>query len=338
MQNVLPIAPLRRRRILAASMAAGLAGVRPVLAQRPAAPLPWPDHRVRLITPAVPGSSLDIVARAVAERLAERWRQPVIVDGRSGADGIPALEAMLAATPGEALFLGNHGAMTVTPILHPQLRFDPMAEFPPILDLTTDLFAVAVPAALPAASLGELLREARERPGAVHWTAPSGPPQLAMRAFLRDAGAEMTFVGFRGVGSAVIAEMLAGRLQVMLAPLGGLAGALRDGQLRALAVTSATRAAMLPAVPTSTEQGFPAFLQEGIHGLFGWKAMPDALRHRLAADAAAVIADPALAERLRSTGVQPRAGGSPASFAATLVQQRARWTELAREFGPGASR
>jgi tripartite-type tricarboxylate transporter receptor subunit TctC len=293
----------------------------------------WPERRVRLITPATPGSSLDLITRSLAERLAARWGQPVVVDGRPGADGIPALKAMLAAPPGEALLSTNHGAVTVTPILHPRLGFDPMEELAPVVDLTADQFGVAVPAALPVHDLVGLVAHARERPGALNYTAAPGPPYLAMRAFLRDMGLDMTFVGFRGFGAATVAEMLSGRLHAMMVPLAPVVGVAREGRLRVVAVTGAERPPALPEVPTSTEQGFPGFRQEGIHGLFGWKTMPKALRARIAAEAAAAVAEPELAERLRSAGLLVRPAGTPEGFAATLVEQRGRWAALAQEFG-----
>jgi tripartite-type tricarboxylate transporter receptor subunit TctC len=293
----------------------------------------WPERRLRLITQASPGSSLDLISRVLAERLAARWGQPVVVEGRPGADGIPALEAMLAAPPGEALFSTNHGVVTVTPILHPRLGFDPMVELVPVVDVTSDGFGVAVPAATPPRDLAGLVARARERPGALNWTAAPGPPYLAMRAFMRDAGLDMTFVGYRGVGTATVGELIAGRLDAMMVPLAQVVSAAREGRLRVIAVTGPERAPALPEVPTSAEQGFPAFRQEGIHGLFGWKGMPEALRDRIAAEAGSIVAEPALAERLRGAGLLVRAGGTPASFAAMLAEQRERWATLAREFG-----
>ncbi|MBV1800414.1 tripartite tricarboxylate transporter substrate binding protein [Siccirubricoccus sp. G192] len=269
----------------------------------------------------------------MAERLAARWGKPVVVEGRPGADGIPALEAMLAAPPGEALFSTNHGVVTVTPILHPRLGFDPMVELAPVVDLTADQFGVAVPAATAPRDLADLIARARERPGALNWTAAAGPPYLAMRAFLRDAGLDMAFVGYRGVGAAVVTELIAGRLDAMMVPLASVVGAAREGRLRVVAVTGPERAPALPEVPTSAEQGFPGFRQEGIHGLFGWRGMPEALRARIAAEAAAAVAEPALAERLRAAGLLVRAGGTPERFAATLAEQREHWAALAREFG-----
>lgn len=318
-------------------------GRRAVLAALPATALPlrhpgaqpaanWPDRRVRLIAPAVPGSALDLVTRLMAERLGARWGQQVIVEGRPGGDGVPALETMLRAPPGDALLLANHGVMTVTPILNPRLGFDPMAEMPAIADLTADQFSVVVPASLPVRDLAGLVGHARARPGALNYTAAQGPPYLAVRAFLRDAGLDMVFVAYRGVGSATVAEMVAGRLHAMMTPIAPIVGAVRDGQLRAIAVTGPERAPALPDVATSTEQDFPAFRQEGIHGLFGWKGMADPLRERIAAEAGTILADPALAERLRATGLLVR-GGTPEGFAATLGAQRRHWAALAREFG-----
>jgi tripartite-type tricarboxylate transporter receptor subunit TctC len=327
---------LGRRSLLAALpclSAASLSSWRRATAQVQASVAAWPERRVRLITPATPGSSLDLITRLLAERLAARWGRPVVIESRPGADGIPALEAMRGAAPGEALLSTNHGVITVTPILHPRLGFDPMAEMPPVVDLTADQFGVAVAAALPVHDLAGLISHSRERAGALNYTAAPGPPYLAMRAFLRDAGLDMVFVGYRGVGAATVAEMLGGRLHVMMVPLAPVVGAAREGRLRVVAVTGPERAPALPEVPSSIEQGFPAFRQEGIHGLFGWRGMPDELRERIAAEAAAVLADPVLAERLRSAGMLVRRGGTPTAFAATLAEQRGRWAALAREFG-----
>jgi tripartite-type tricarboxylate transporter receptor subunit TctC len=337
MSHGLTTAALGRRSLFTALPCLSAASLLPcwqrATAQTQASAATWPERRVRLITPATPGSSLDLITRLVAERLSARWGQPVVVEGRPGADGIPALEAMLGAPPGEALLSTNHGAITVTPILHPRLGFDPMTEMPSVVDLTADQFGVAVPAALPVRDLVGLIAHARERPGALNYTAAPGPPYLAMRAFLRDAGLDMVFVGYRGVGVATVSEMLAGRLHAMMVPLVPVVGAAREGRLRVIAVTGPERAPALPEVPTSTEQGFPGFRQEGIHGLFGWRGMPDVLRDRIAAEAAAVVADPALAERLSSAGLMVRRGGTPATFAATLAEQRGRWAALAQEFG-----
>jgi tripartite-type tricarboxylate transporter receptor subunit TctC len=326
---------LRRRSLLTGlpctGIAAALAISRRATAQATAAA--WPQRRVRLIMPAAPGSSLDFITRLMAERLAALWGQPVVVEGRPGADGIPALEAMLAAPPGEALLSTNHGVITVTPILHPRLGFDPMAEMPPIVDLTADQFGVAVPVALPARDLSGLVSLAREQPGTLNWTAAPGPPYLAMRAFLRDVGVDMVFVGYRGVGAATVAEMLAGRLHAMMVPLAPVVAATRAGRLRVVVVTGPERAPALPEVPTSAEQGFPGFRQEGIHGLFGWKGLPELLRARIAAEASAAVADPGLAAQPHNSGLLVRRGGTPSAFAATLVEQRGRWTALAQEFG-----
>jgi tripartite-type tricarboxylate transporter receptor subunit TctC len=315
-----PAALSRRTLVTALASLGGMlssAHPRHARAQLTVRPDAWPERRVRLVVPAPPGSSLDLVSRAVAEQLAARWGQPVVVEGRPGADGIPALEAMLAAPPGDALMLANHGLVTVTPLLHPRLGFDPMAELAPVVDLTADPFGVAVPAALPASDLAGLVAYARERPGVLNYTAPPGPPYLA----------------FRGVGAAAVAELAAGRLHAMLAPLASLGGAARGGQLRVIAVTGAERAPALPTVPTTTELGFAGFRQEGIHGLFGWKTMPEPLRRRVAVEAAAVVAEPALAERLGNAGVKLRRGGTPERFAALLAEQRDRWATLAHEFG-----
>ncbi len=334
MRHVLPAAAIGRRGLLASVPGLAAAALARPCPARGQVPEGWPDRRVRLITPAAPGTSLDLITRLLGERLGAGWGQPVPVENRPGADGIPAMEAMLAAPPGEALMAVNHGVLTVTPLLHPRLAFDPMTAFAPIGDVTSDLFGLAVAKPVPARDLAGLVVLLRERPGALNWTAAPGPPYLAMRAFLRDTGGlRAEFVAFSGLGGAAVAELVAGRIQMMLAPLATLGGAVRGGQVRILAVTGEQRAPAFPEVPTSTEQGFPGFRQEGVHGLVGWRDMALALRARIAAEAAAVMAEPALAERLRNAGLAVRPGATPERFAALLAEQRGRWAALAREFG-----
>jgi tripartite-type tricarboxylate transporter receptor subunit TctC len=292
----------------------------------------WPGRPVRIICPSPPGSSVDTLARGVAEGLARRWGQPAVVENRTGADAIPAFETFAHARPGEALFLSASGVITLGPLLRDRLPLDPSVDLAPISLLATDFLGVVVPAALPAADLPALLAVARARPGALNWFAAPGIPDLVFRAFLRETGAPMEHVPYRGAGAQVMLDVAAGRIQVALVPLTPAMPLVRDGRLRLLAVTSRNRAPAAPDVATTAEAGFPVLEVEGLLGLYGWRAMPGALRARIAAEASEALAAPELAERLRGLGMLPQ-GGPPADLAALLEGQRARYGGLAREFG-----
>ncbi|MCB4822377.1 tripartite tricarboxylate transporter substrate-binding protein [Roseicella aerolata] len=304
-----------------------LPGAPAARAQAPA----WPDRPVRLLVPAPPGSAPDLVAREVAEPLARRFGQPFPVENRPGADGLLAIEAMLAARPGEALLVSFTSALTVSPLLRsPPPPYEPLEALLPLAALAADAFGLFAAKDLPGEGLPGLVAEARAAgPARLNWYASPGAPFLAMRAFLREAGlAEMAYVAYRGAPAA-LADLAAGRLQAALVPLATALPLAREGRARLVATTGRGRAAAVPEVPTAAEAGFPALWQEGMLGLFGWRGMPPALAEALAREAGGAMA--AIGGRLAARGQAARPERLQ-DFAALLAADRARLGALAREF------
>lgn len=288
-----------------------------------------------IIVPAPAGSSPDVGARLLAEGLARRRGHTLVVENRPGADGVLGAEAFARARPGEALFYTFSGLVTTAPITAERpLPYDTNADLVPIHAAATDFLGLVVAAGSPVRSVAELVELARARPGALNWRGTAGTSvYLTFRDFMRRAGGlDMTYVSYRGTPPALL-DLAAGRLDVVDASLAGALPLVRDGRLRLLAVTNPTRSPAAPEVPTAAEAGFPALENEGIHGLFGWRGMPGALRAELAAQAWETMTEPAAVERLRAAGMEPRGASSPAAFAAVLVAGRARWAALAREYG-----
>ena len=174
---------------------------------------PWPERIVRITTASAPGSSVDVVARLFAERLAERWRQPVVIDNRPGADGILAVQAFLHANDGHTLLFSFPGIVTVVPLLHESLPYDPVGDLAPISSAAYDFLTVAVTATLPVSSLTDLVAFARARPGSLNWAAAPGAPYLTFLEFQRRAGLAMTYVSYRAVGLA-LPDLMAGQVQL----------------------------------------------------------------------------------------------------------------------------
>ncbi|HYF08713.1 MAG TPA: tripartite tricarboxylate transporter substrate binding protein [Acetobacteraceae bacterium] len=298
-------------------------------AARPARAAAWPERPVRLVTPAAPGSSTDLAARLYAERLAMAWAQPVLVEPRTGADGVIAAEAMLAARDGHSLLFGPAGVLTVTPLLRDRLPFEPARDIVPLSLAANDFLCVAVSAALAEVrSLGDLARLARARPGQLNMAAGLGGLTLALPAFLRAHRLEVTTASYRSPPEA-IPDLVAGRLHVLLGPLAPMMPLLRDGRARVLAVTNPERTPVVPQIPTVREEGFPELEVEGTIGLYGPAALPRDARDRVAETMARAAGEPALAERLRGAGVIARAEG-PDAFAARIERQRAHWTAVVR--------
>ena len=320
-------APRTRRAALGLSAAAiASAALRSPAARADGAPRP-----TRMIHPAAVGSAPDVAARLLAEALARRRGHPIAVEGRTGADGTLAAAAFAQAQPGEALFFTFSDVLTVAPLMHERVPYDPAADFTPVSVAADDFFAVSVGPATPARSLAELVALARDRPGALNWYASPGTPYLAFRAFLRDAGIEMTYVSYRGAPPALL-DLAAGRIHAALTPLAPALPLAREGRVRPLATTTGERPPAAPDLPTTAEAGMPSFRITGLLGLLGWRGMPDAVRDELSAQVRAAVAEPATAERFRAAGMAPR-GSTPAEYAAELAESRARWAILAREFG-----
>jgi tripartite-type tricarboxylate transporter receptor subunit TctC len=168
----------------------------------------------------------------------------------------------------------------------------------------------------------------------LNWHAPAGTAAyLVFRDIMRGAGGlDMSYVAY-SQGNQALLDVVAGRVDVVLYPLAAIMPLLPGGQLRLLATTGRNRAPAAPDVLTAAQAGYPALEIEGIHGLFGWRGMPEAARTELAGQAWESLTEPAAAERLRAAGMQARGRSSSATFATELIAQRARWQDLARGFG-----
>jgi tripartite-type tricarboxylate transporter receptor subunit TctC len=333
-----PTAPavLSRRATLGLGLAAFALHGRGAAPARAAASSPdaaWPDRPVRLITPGGPGSGIDLIARLLGEGLARRLGQPFPVENRPGAESVLAAEAHTRARPGEALLLASATVASTVPLVHERVPYD-AADLVPVTAAATEFLCLLVPETLPVTSVAEFLDHARARPGALNWFAVpglTGLTALSFRLLMRERGLDLTYVAYRGSPPAVL-DLIAGRLQAAFLPLTAALGPIREGRLRPLAVTAGRRAPALPEVPTAAEAGFPELQVEAVIALFGWRGITEALRERLAAEAGAVLREPAVAERLRAGGMLP-SPGTPAELAAAIAAQRARAEAAVRVFG-----
>ena len=292
----------------------------------------WPNHPVRLVTLAGAGGGSDAAARVLAEALARRWGQPVVVDNRPGADGIVAVEAFLAARDGHTLLFANLGTVSVNPVLYEKLSYDPARDLVPISFIVEDFIAVAVRPSLPADSLAGLLAAARAKPGTLNYATVPGLPYLVFVALQKATGAEMTFISYRNPVLGALSDLLESRIDVAVLPLATVLGQARAGQIKLLAVTSTRRAPAAPEVPSLLETGYPEFASVAGLGLFAPKAMSPEQRAQIAAAAQAAVADPGVAERLATLGYLPR-GTGPEEFTAAIDALSAQAATLARAYG-----
>ena len=288
----------------------------------------WPRQTVRLILPIGPGNATDTAARLYAERLAARWGQPVIVENRPGADGIPAVLAFTSARDHHTLLFSFAGPITINPVVHEKLPYDPARDLVPIAPALDNLFGIAVSATLPVRALDEFIALARAQPGKLNWTATPGLPEYIFKAFERSAGLALVHIGYGNFGPA-LQDLGEGRIQAMATGLGYLLPQIQAGKIRLLMVTNRERAPLAPDVPTAREAGFPELTLEGTVGFYGWRDMSVELRERIATDIRLVGRDPAIAARIAGFGSVARTGTTE-EFEAAIAEQRIKIAQIAQ--------
>jgi tripartite-type tricarboxylate transporter receptor subunit TctC len=280
----------------------------------------WPQRTVRFIIPLPPGSGTDLSARLLAERLTERWGQAVVVENRQGGDGIPAVTAFVSARDNHTFLLSFAGIITINPLLHEKLPYDPSADLVPIAPVVDNFLGVSATAVLNVNSLADLVAAARAQPGKLNWAATPGLPYYILLALQKSAGIDMVQVSYRDFAPAY-QDLNQGRLHVAATGLPTLVPHHRAGTSKLLFVTNRDRSPQAPEVPTAAEAGYRDLTFEGTVGLYGWRDMPADLKERIAADLNAITADPAFRARATGVGTAPR-GGTPAEFAAAIEEQR----------------
>jgi tripartite-type tricarboxylate transporter receptor subunit TctC len=282
------------------------------------------------VVPTTPGGSIDTVARSVGDLLSKRWKQPVVIENRPGADGIIAAQGLLAARDGHTLLFTTHSTVTVVPLLR-EVPYDSMRDFAPVSLVVEDFLSVVVAPSLPVTSLSEVVELARSKPRQLNVYAVPGSPHLAYLAFQKRAGIETTFVPYSNQTNA-ISDLSEGRIQIAVMPLAAVLGQVRAGRVKLMAVTNAVRSPAIPEAQTVAEAGFPEFTFSGLLGLFAPKEMPNDLRDQIASEIRAVLEEPDVKQRLTNIGLLAR-GTSAAEFVKILDEQRGKWAAIANAHG-----
>jgi len=292
----------------------------------------WPQRAVRVIVPLPPGSNTDLAARQFAEKLSQRWHQPVIIENRQGADGIPAVSGFVSARDDHTLLCSFAGIITINPLIYEKLPYDPVRDLVPIASIADNFVGIAVSQTLKVKSLDEFVKLARSQPRKLNWAASPGVPLYAFAALQNSTGIEMVQVAYRDFNSA-LPDVGEGRIQAVATGLFLLLPQVQAGKIRFLMLNSRQRSPQAPEVPTTSEAGYPELTFDSVAGFYGWRDMPTDLKERIAADIRAVAADPAIAARLASSGSALRVG-TPAEFAAVIEKQSMQIAAIARIMKP----
>jgi tripartite-type tricarboxylate transporter receptor subunit TctC len=289
----------------------------------------WPTRPVRFILTLGAGSGSDIGARLLADRLSQRWGQPVIVENRPGGDAIVAINAFVSAHDDHVLLFSPTSSFTAHAYLHDNLPYQP-SDLVPITRVSNTIITISVPASSNVNSLKELAAMARAEPGKLNWAGVTGALDFVFAGWLKQEGLNINKVPYRNPVDAAN-DLAEGRVQVYEAALAIVRPQLESGKIKLLAVTNSVHAPTLPKLQTVAEAGYPALTIDGLVGLFGPTGMPLELRQRITADIRAVV-DPTIEDRLAITGQLTNIGG-PEEFGKSIDEQRAKIAAFAKELG-----
>ena len=294
----------------------------------------FPDQPVRMFVPFAAGGPADIIARVVARVMTDRLGRPVVVESRPGAGGTIGVDAAAKARPdGHTLVMASSGAVVILPHMRANMPYDPLRDLAPVSQVLGVPQIVSVAPNLGVRSLQELVAMARARPGQIAFGSAGIGSSLHMAGELLKlrAGIDITHVPYPGAAPAVT-DLLAGRIQLLLADVPALIGQVRAGALPALAVTAEARIGVLPDVPTAIEAGVPGLVSETWYGVLGPAGIP---ADRMAALNAAVRAatEDAEARRVLTEQGGRIVGGTPQAFADFIRQTHATWGEVVRATG-----
>jgi tripartite-type tricarboxylate transporter receptor subunit TctC len=291
----------------------------------------WPQETVRLIVPASAGSSLDVVARVVGERLQTRWKQAVVVEDKAGGGGMLGMGVVAKAAPdGYTLGVGFNGPVAIAPLLYGKMPYDAGKDLLPVVSTTLQPNVLAVATTHPAPTVAAFVAWAKAQDGKLTYASvgTGSSSHLTMELFKSVAGFAGTHVPYRGSPQAAM-SVATGETQAIFAVEPALIPFLQSGQLRLLAATSKERTPNLANVPTLAEAGYPAVESLAWNGIFAPAGTPEKVVEQINADVNAVLAEPAIREALLRQGLVP-GGGTGAEFKTLIEQESRKWAPIIR--------
>lgn len=320
-----PTPRISRRLLLATASLLAL----PAFAQAPG----WPSRPVRIVVPAPAGSSLDIIVRAMGDKLGTRWGQPVVVENKAGAGGMLGMDAVAKATDGHTLGIGFNGPVAFAPFLYRKMPYDPAKELVAVVMTTSQPNVLAVRAEHPAKSVKELVDWAKANPGKLNYSSlgNGSSAHLTMELFLVEAGITGTHIPFNGSPPAAMA-VAQGEADATFMVAPALLAHVRNNKVRLLAVSSAQRPDSLKDLPTLADAGYRNVESLAWNGLFAPASTPAAVITKINADANAVLADAAVKTLLDGQGLTV-VGGTPADFQRVVEGDTKRWGPIITKIG-----
>ena len=293
----------------------------------------YPAKPVRVVVGLAPGGATDIQTRLFAQKLSESFSRSFVVENRTGAGGTVAYAQVAKSAPDGYTLLGVAGGYTITPVVYAKLTYDPVKDFAPISLVAQAPFLLLTHPSLPVKSVKDLLALARAKPGmldcasAGHGTST----HMAFELFKVLSGVKIAHVPYKGTGQALV-DAMSGQVHMLFGNVLSSLTHAKAGRLRALAVTTAKRSAVLPELPTIAEEGVPGYENSTWHGWLAPAGTPPAILSRVNAELVKASRSPDVVERLAPDGGEP-VGSTPEQFARFIATDMARWSKLVKETG-----
>jgi tripartite-type tricarboxylate transporter receptor subunit TctC len=300
-------------------------------AQTASAQSAYPNRPVKILVGFTPGTAPDLAARILADRFAEVWGTPFVVENIPGAGSNVATErAAKAAADGYTLLMGGNSSLVINPSLYETLPFDPLKDFAPISQVFIAANVLAVPTEVPVKSVAELVALAKAQPGKLSYGhAGVGTSQhLGAELFKYMAKVDIASVPYRGT-TAMMPDLLAGRITMSFANIVNVLPLAREGKLRALAITSIKRSGLAPDLQTMAESGFPGFEAVPWFGLVAPAATPKEVVEKLYGETVRTLALPEVRKKFDELGLEP-VGSTPAEFTAIIKKEMPEWAKVSR--------
>lgn len=308
-----------------------------VLAAPPSNAQTFPSKAIRFVLPYPPGGATDPLARTVGQKLTEIWRQQVVIDYRAGAGGTLASEIVAKTAPdGYTILLGSLSTLCMSPHFFKSVAVDIERDLAPVSLLASGAFVLVVHPSLPVRSVKELIALARAKPGQLNYAsgAAGGANHLAMELVKAEAHVDLVHVPYNGSGPALV-SVLSGQVPMMFGSVASLVPSVTSGRLRAIAVTTTKRSAIIPEVPTVAESGLDRFDVDSWYGVLAPAGTPAATISQLNRDIVRVLQMPEIKERLSKQGFDANSN-TPEAFAKLIKTDMEKWAKVAKSSGARA--
>jgi tripartite-type tricarboxylate transporter receptor subunit TctC len=308
-----------------------------MLVGAPASAQDYPTRPISLVVPYAAGGGNDVLARVVAEKMSKALGQQIVIENRGGAGGSIATRQVAKAAPdGYTLVIGGTGTLAVNPTLYSNVGYDPRKDFAPVGLIATGALVILVNPSVPAKTVPELVALAKQEPGKLNYASAGvgSGIHLGAELFAHMAGIKLTHIPYKGTGPA-LNDLLGGHVSMYFSSIPSAVSLVREGKVRAIAVTGATRSKVFPELPTVAETGLPGYEAVLHYGIVAPAGTPRAIVDRLNREMRAALAMEDVRERLASTGAEPLPS-TPEEYAADIDREEKKWSAIVKLSGAKA--